>query len=104
MRSPPSTRQYTLRCRIAAVAGRAQWHSPGAGNDASVGAPEGVWYPSEQEHRSRTAWARWQVADRDVDASQEATAIPGMLLSSPSRADETVTENRSIAHAVSRLL
>ena len=94
--------EQTLRGRVVAVAGRAQRHTARAVDRGAVGSVDGVRDPCDQQRRAGAAWARRLVAQGDVDAAQDATAIPGMLFSSPSSAEVTLTGNPSIASGVSR--
>jgi hypothetical protein len=63
-----------------------------------------VRHPGDEQEQRATAVALLRILDIDLDRGYEATAIPGMLFSSPSSAELTFTEKLSMASGVSRSL
>jgi hypothetical protein len=84
-------RQQALGAGIVAIADRAQPHPTGLLSGAAVGAADRMVNPRDQQQRRSAAMTGPQVADVDLDRGYFATAIPGMLLSSPNSAEVTFT-------------
>jgi hypothetical protein len=98
--------QQSLRLRVLPVTSRAQAYTAGALHAGVVGAGQGV-RKTGDKHQGLAAPVAWKAVgyvNLDTHDRYDATAIPGMLFSSPSSAEETLTENRSTARAVSRFL
>ena len=96
--------EHALRVGILSVTRGAQPDPASSLDRNTVGARDGVRYASDQQQRRvAAAVAGSRAASVDLDGAYDATAIPGMCLSSPSSADVTLTGKSWIASGVSRL-
>ncbi len=97
-------REEALSVGIVSIARRAEADTPCSCDVRAVGADQDVRDLSEEYEHFVAAVARTPAPDIDLDLNHygAVTAIPGMCLSSPISAEETVTANPLIANGVSR--
>ena len=97
-------REEALGIGIVAITGSTEANAACSRDVGAVGPDQDVRDLSEEQERSVAAVTRPPGPDIDLDLNHygAATAIPGMCLSSPINAEETVTAKPSMASGVSR--